>query len=266
MISGSSRVFALLGQPVAHSLSPAMHNAAFHALGLAAAYVALPCVAEDVAPLMHALARAGGGGNVTVPHKSAAAAAIADGGLVRRLDACNTFWGEDGTLRGENTDVAGVVTALDRLAPPAGGWLVAGTGGSARAVAAAAAQCGAPLAVHSRDAARARAFAEWAETIGARAGEPAAARVVINATPLGLGPGDPLPIADDLAPLAEVALDLVYARGQTRWVRHARARGLRAADGRAMLVAQGAAAFACWYPRIPAPVEVMRAAVDAALR
>jgi shikimate dehydrogenase len=243
-----------------------MHNAAFHALGLAAAYVALPCATEDVAPLMHALARAGGGGNVTVPHKAAAAAAVAGGDLVRRLDACNTFWGEEGALCGENTDVAGVVTALDQLDPPAGAWLVTGTGGSARAVAAAAARCGAPLAVHSRDAARARAFTEWAATIGATSAEPAAARVIINATPLGLAPGDPLPIADGVAPLAEVALDLVYARGETRWVRSVRGRGLRAADGRTMLVAQGAAAFACWYPRIPAPVEVMRAAVDAALR
>jgi shikimate dehydrogenase len=266
VISGSSRVFALLGQPVAHSLSPAMHNAAFHALGLPAAYVALPCAAEDVEPLMRALARAGGGGNVTVPHKRAAAAAVGGGALVRRLEACNTFWGDAGALRGENTDVAGIVTALDRLAPPDGPWLVVGTGGSARAVAAAAAASGAALAVRSRDPARARAFADWAATIGAGRAEPAAARVVINATPLGLSPGDPLPVGDAEIPLAEVALDLVYARGETRWVRHARAQGLRAADGRAMLVAQGAAAFACWYPQVPPPVEVMRAAVDAALR
>ncbi|MBK9693402.1 MAG: hypothetical protein IPO73_17250 [Gemmatimonadetes bacterium] len=71
MISGRSRVFAILGDPVAHSLSPAMHNAAFHALGLEAVYVPLRAAAAEVPVLLHALARAGGGGNVTVPHKEA---------------------------------------------------------------------------------------------------------------------------------------------------------------------------------------------------
>ena len=76
MITGSTRVFAILGDPVAHSLSPVMHNAAFRALGIQAVYVPFACTAEDVPPLILALARAGGGGNVTVPHKEAAARAV----------------------------------------------------------------------------------------------------------------------------------------------------------------------------------------------
>ena len=101
MIGGRSRVFAILGEPVAHSLSPAMHNAAFRALGLDAVYVALRASAADVPHLIRALARAGGGGNVTVPHKEVAAQAVDQpGDRVRSLGACNTFWGGEGGARG----------------------------------------------------------------------------------------------------------------------------------------------------------------------
>lgn len=267
MISGSARVFAILGDPVSHSLSPAMHNAAFHALGLDAVYVPLRCRAEDVPLLIGGLTRAAGGGNVTVPHKEAAALAVAR--LEPRaaaLAACNTFWAEDGRAAGDNTDVLGLLDALDRLAPPRGPWLVAGTGGSARAVAGAARERGTPLAVRSRDPARAIAFASWARELGVPPADPSECGVLINATPVGLVPGDPPPIPADVAPAAEVALDLVYLRGETPWVRSLRSRGLRTADGRTMLVGQGAAAFERWFPGVRAPREIMRATVDAALR
>jgi shikimate dehydrogenase len=267
VISGRTRVFAILGDPVSHSLSPAMHNASFRALGLDAVYVPMPCGVEAVPALLAGLARAGGGGNVTVPHKEAAARAVDRlEPRARALSACNTFWGDDGATAGDNTDVAGVLDAVDRLAPPDRAWLVAGTGGSARAVAGAARERGARLAVHSRDPARAAAFLAWAGGLGVAVAEARECGVLINATPLGLAPGDPPPIPPELAPAAEVALDLVYARGETPWIRALRARGLRAADGRAMLVAQGAAAFECWFPGVPAPRDIMRAAVDAALR
>jgi shikimate dehydrogenase len=267
VISGRSRVFAILGKPVDHSLSPAMHNAAFHALGLDAAYVAISCEAADVPAAMHLLARSGGGGNITVPHKGAAAAALGHATpLVRRLDASNTFWGDGGVLYGDNTDVAGVSAALDRLDPPPGPWLVAGTGGAARAVVGAASDHGAAVAVRSRDAARRAAFERWMGELGVESAAPAECKVLINATPLGLHPGDHLPIAADEAPGAVVALDLVYASHGTSWSRAMRESGLRAADGREMLVAQGAAAFRCWYPDEDPPVEIMRAAVEDALR
>lgn len=267
MISGRTRVFAVLGDPVSHSLSPAMHNAAFHALGLEAVYVPLACRAELVAPLIHALAAAGGGGNVTVPHKETAAAAIRqlrEG--ARALGACNTFWGVAGDPVGDNTDGVGVLQAIDRLDPPDGAWLVAGTGGSARAVAGAARERGVGIAVLSRDPGRRQTFEEWVRSSGGTVVPRERCSVLVNATPLGLRTGDPLPIQLNLAPSAEVALDLVYARGETPWVRGLRAQGLRAADGRGVLVAQGAVAFERWFPGVPAPREIMRAAVDAALR
>lgn len=266
MISGRTRVFALLGDPVAHSLSPAMHNAAFRALGIEAAYVPLRCAEADVAPLVRALAAAGGGGNVTVPHKQAAARAVARlADRAVQLDACNTFWG-DGAAVGDNTDVDGVLAALRAIDAPPGPWLVVGTGGSARAVVAAARECDTAVAVRSRSGERARRFVEWAAGLGVAAADAADCIVLINATPLGLRPGDPPPIPADTIPGAKAALDLVYARGETPWVRALRARGIRAADGRTMLVAQGAAAFERWFPGRRAPTDLMRAAVDAALR
>ena len=267
MIDGATRVFAILGDPVAHSLSPLMQNAAFRALGLPAVYVPLPCSAGDIPALIQALARSGGGGNVTVPHKEAAAAAVdACRELVDVVGACNTFWGEDGGSVGDNTDVRGVLEALRQLEAPDAPWLIAGTGGAARATVVAARERGADVAVTSRDERRRREFEEWISSRGVALAPASECRVLINSTPLGLKAGDPLPIALDAAPRAEVALDLVYAAGETAWVRSIRSRVRRAGDGRAMLVAQGAAAFERWFPRKPAPVEVMKAAVNAALR
>jgi shikimate dehydrogenase len=243
-----------------------MHNAAFRMLGIDAVYVALHCTADDVPSVMRVLVREGGGGNVTVPHKATAARAVSrPSELVGRLGACNTFWGEDGGLAGDNTDVAGVLSALEWLAVPEGPWLVVGTGGSARAVAAAAVAAGARLAVRSRDADRAQEFLGWATSIGVTPASAEECVACINATPLGLAAGDGLPLGCDDVPSARVALDLVYAPGETPWVQACRERGLRAADGREMLVAQGAAAFERWFPSKRAPVEVMRAAVHGQL-
>ena len=267
MIDGSTRVFALIGDPVAHSLSPAMQNAAFRALGLRAVYVAIRCSADDVAPLIRALAHAGGGGNVTIPHKEAAALAVD-----RRLDdagevgACNVFWSEQGAVLGGNTDVEGLLQALDPLEPPPGPWLIVGTGGGARAAAVAAGRCGSRAAVSSRSPDRAAAFERWVADRGVEPASPQECVLVINATPLGLRPDDPLPLDPAAAPGAVAAFDMVYRTGETPWVRAMRAAGRRAADGRGMLVAQGAGALQRWFPGVAPPTEVMRAAVDAALR
>jgi shikimate dehydrogenase len=267
VIGGSTRVFAILGDPVRHSLSPAMHNAAFRALGLDAVYVALRTAPGQVSEVIRAIAHAGGGGNVTVPHKEAAARSLTlPSSRVKALGACNTFWGSDNEVHGENTDVDGVLAALDQLEAPATAWLVAGTGGGARALVAAAAHRGARIAIKSRDATRRTAFAEWAASHGAGAAEAGECEVVVNTTPLGLKPGDHLPIAVDDAPHARVALDMVYGKGETAWVRQMRQEGMTAADGRVMLVAQGAAAFRRWFPEEDPPLEVMRAAVNDALR
>jgi shikimate dehydrogenase len=267
VIDGSTRVFAVLGKPVTHSLSPAMHNAAFRALGLPAVYIPLPCPADEVAGLIRALGKAGGGGNVTVPHKEIAARSVdVCREVVEEVDACNTFWSDNGGTVGDNTDVHGVLEALRELEVPDAPWLIAGTGGGARAAVVAAKEYGTSVAVTSRDPGRRRRFEEWVRSRGVGLTSASECGVLINATPLGLKEKDPLPIQPGIAPDAEVAFDMVYAADETPWIRAMRPRVRRAADGRTMLVAQGAASFERWFPEKRAPVEVMRAAVNAALR
>ncbi len=269
-VSAKTRLLAVIGDPVGHSLSPVMHNAAVHVLGLDAVYVALPTPAPALANALATLAAAGGAGNVTVPHKEAAERCVArKTELCARVGACNTFWTEHGALVGDNTDVVGILAALRQLdADGAGTWLVLGTGGAARAVAVAAAHAKADLHVLSRDAGRARDFADWARSRGTRA-TPARGTfdpdVVINATPVGLKNSDPLPYQPDRAAHLRAALDLVYAPGGTRWVRSLSAAGVRAQDGREVLVQQGAAAFQRFFANQAPPLDVMRAAVNRAL-
>jgi shikimate dehydrogenase len=264
--AATTRVFALLGDPVAHSLSPRFQNAALAALGLDGVYTALRCAAADLPGLLRGLARAGGGGNVTVPHKALAARSVdVPGEAVARTGACNTFWLEDGLVHGDNTDVEGVRGALHALLgrPPAGASvLLLGAGSAAAAVLSALADDGAErVLIANRTAARAEALAAHFRgdlRIDVAAAPPVDGRydLAIHATSLGLHPGDPLPPA----PAADAALDLVYAPGETAWVRAMRARGVPAADGREMLLCQGAAAFRRWWG-IDAPLDAMRAAL-----
>ena len=125
----------------------------------------------------------------------------------------------------------------------------------------------APSSSHTAE--RARGFADWAVTRGARARAATdrdASDLVINATPLGLQEKDPLPIEPNALRGVRAALDMVYAPGETRWVRALRAAGVTAHDGREMLVQQGVAAFTRFFPDRQGPIEVMRAAVCRALR
>jgi shikimate dehydrogenase len=273
--TAATRLFALLGDPVSHSFSPTFQNAALRALGLDAVYVALRCAADDVPGLLRGIARAGGGGNVTVPHKAVAAATVdRPSDAVVRTGACNAFWLEDGAVHGDNTDVAGVREAVRALLgrDPAGARvLLLGAGGAASAAVCALADAGAErIVVVNRTVERAEALAERFRGPGVRidvAGSADALAgerfdVAINSTSLGLRPADPLPLDPDApGPDVGAALDLVYAAGETRWVHAMRARGLPAADGREMLVQQGAAAFRRWWGMDP-PLDVMRAALE----
>jgi shikimate dehydrogenase len=206
---------------------------------------------------------------VTLPYKQVAAAALTSPShLVQVTGACNTFWAErgQGGASGENTDVSGILAAMDQLGAPSTRWLVIGTGGSARAVAAAALKKGAALAVGSRTEERKKTFEAWVQGLGVKFAEASECEVVINATPLGLKPEDPLPVLPGSLDRVRIALDLVYGVDGTRWSKAMAATGILAADGREALVAQGAAAFRCWFPDLDPPVEVMRAVVNARLR
>jgi shikimate dehydrogenase len=293
VIGGGTALVGVLGDPVRHSLSPAMHNAAIAALGLDWAYLALPVAAADLAVVLRALAAIDCRGlNVTLPHKQAAAA-LADEltPLGRRLGAVNTLVRRDGGgWLGTNTDVEGFLTPLRPLA--ARDALVLGCGGSARAVVAGLVDLGLDrIQVAGRDATRLEPFirscADWAPGLvpltwgadGAGSPDPfaaalASADLVVNTTPVGMASGkdpaaaDRSPLRPDqvaaLAPTTTV-YDLIYTPRPTALLRLARARGCRTIDGLEMLVHQGAASLRLWSGLEEMPVIAMRAAALARL-
>jgi shikimate dehydrogenase len=273
-VTAGTRVLTLLGDPVAHSGSPELQNAAFAAAGVDGVYVAVRCAGDDLVGFMRGLARAGGGGNVTLPHKEKAASILdIRSEAVRRTGACNTFWGDaQGRVHGDNTDVEGFRRALRVFLD--GSYTVSrvlllGAGGAARAALVGLIDEGASeVLLFNRTQERARAVArriggQKARVVPSlRELEGEAFDLVVNATRLGLDPDDPSPI--DLAVLsrAGAAMDLVYGRRTTPFVRSAEAAGVRATDGLEMLVQQGAVSFERWWGK-EAPVPLMRAALDA---
>jgi shikimate dehydrogenase len=270
--SAGTRVAGIIGWPVGHSLSPAMHNAAFGALGLDWVYVAFPVAPERVAGAVAGLAAAGVGGlNVTIPHKRAVLEACsAVSPAAEAIGAANTLVPDGaGGWRADNTDAPGFLRALDEAAPlelDGRTVLLVGAGGAARAVAFALRGRGARLLVANRTAARA---AELGDPVPFTRGDleeaAAASALVVNCTSLGLG-DDAVPAAlpmDALGP-GHVVADVVYRATGTPWLEAAAARGARCVDGLGMLLHQGAAAFVQWTGTEP-PVEVMRAALRPAV-
>jgi len=273
-IGGATRVAAVLGWPVGHSLSPAIHNAAFHATDLDAVYVALPVRPGDVPSAVEGLAASGFlGANVTMPHKDAAAEAV--GGLTddaARLRAVNTIEIVGDATVGHNTDAPGFSRFLERdvgFDARDATVLLFGAGGAARACALAVARAGAAeIVVALREPARVAALSS------ALADEPTVVRVVpfdeaaaeranliVNATPLGAhGESLPLPVVDT----GTLAVDLLYLPIITPLQRAVRQAGGVAFGGLGLLVQQAALAFEVWTGR-PAPIEAMSAAAIAAI-
>ena len=273
-IGGGTRVVAVLGWPVAHSLSPVIHNAAFAALEMSWTYVALP-VEPGAVPAAVAGLRALGfaGANVTMPHKEAVAEAMDE--LTEdaaRLRAVNTIEVAGGRLIGHNTDAPGFARFLEHDAgfDPAGKTAVLfGAGGAARACALAVARAGLTrIVVALREPARAAPLADAldgleteVEAIAFDDAADASADLVLNATPLGAH-GEDLP----LPKLGADALfvDLLYRPATTPAQQAAKAAGAQAVGGLGLLLHQAALSFELWTGR-PAPLEVMSAAAVAAL-
>jgi shikimate dehydrogenase len=247
----------VLGFPVWHSRSPLMMNAAFAELGLDWRYLKLPVPPERFEETVRALPGSGyRGANVTIPHKLAAhdlADELSD--AAREIGAVNTLtFGDDGQIRGDNTDAGGLLDALGEPLPPTA--LVLGAGGAARAAVWALAQAGVEVTVWNRTPERA---AELARDLGVAASErPGPAELLVNATSVGLRPADSL----DGLPLvnARVVVDLVYGSAQTSFARWAEERGARLVDGLEVLVRQGARSLELWTGE-PPPVSSMRRAV-----
>jgi shikimate dehydrogenase len=266
--TGSTAVAAVIGDPVGHSLSPVIHNAAFAALGLDWVYVALPVPAGRGAEAVAALPALGlRGCNVTMPHKADAARACDElGDDARVLGVVNTVVVRpDGSLWGTSTDGEGFVRALreEGVDPSTRRALVLGTGGAARAVVLALAAAGAAVTVAGRrlDAIAEVAGLADAGAVALEAATDAAADhdLLVNATPVGMG-GDPTVVLDPSAlPADAVVADLVYHPLETPLLAAARACDLQVVDGLGMLVHQAALAQALWTGVDP-PVAVMREA------
>lgn len=289
-ISGRTALVGVLGDPVRHSLSPAMHNAALRALGLDWVYLALPVPGAELAGALRALEALDCRGlNVTLPHKRSAAALAAElCPLARRLGAVNTLVRRpEGGWLGTNTDVEGFLAPLRERPWRGRRALVLGGGGSALAVLAGLEMLGfGAVQVAGRDPQRLGALVAscrpwlpqlqpiaWGgeAEIGAETLEEAlaGADLVVNTTPVGMAsPHDPgaagrCPLGpaalEQLRPEASV-YDLIYTPRPTALLAAASRRGCQVFDGLEMLVRQGAAALALWSGHDQVPVAVMRQA------
>jgi len=260
----SDRLACIIGWPVEHSLSPAMHNAAFDSLGLDWTYLAIAVRPGAAAEGMGLLRTLGiDGANVTAPHKLAVVALLDDVAEdAARLGAVNTIVREEGRYVGHNTDGEGFVRALRLEAdfdPSGRSALVLGGGGAARAVAVALSGAGAEVTVSARRADQALGVAELSGGATAGWGGARAADLVVNCT--SSRAELPLP---RLSP-ETLAVDLAYGPPRSAFLVAAAAAGARTSDGLGMLVHQAGLSFGLWTGR-PGPIEVMRSAAEAELR
>ncbi len=268
MIDGHTKIYGILGRPVAHSLSPAMHNAAFRELGINAVYVAFP-----VTDLAQAVAGLRGldiqGASVTIPFKEEIIARL-DGldPQAARIGAVNTVVNRAGRLVGYNTDWLGALQALKaKTGLEDEHVLILGAGGAARAIAFGVLAEGGRVTLTDVDAPRAATLARnlRAEAISLEALAQCPAAILVNATPVGMEPkAEAIPIEPELLGGYRLVMDIVYQPLRTRLLREAEKRGCLTVDGLQMLIHQATAQFELWTGQ-PAPLEVMSRAAYGAL-
>lgn len=275
ILSGKTRLAAVIGWPVGHSRSPRLHNWWLERLGIDGAYVPLPVSPERFEQVVKAMPHMGFAGcNITVPHKEAALA-LADevDPVARRIGAANTLvFGPDGRIAARNTDGFGFLENLRQGAPDwtptLGPAVVLGAGGAARAVVVSLLDAGVPLVrLANRNRTRCEALAadlggaieviDWPVTGAAFAD----AAVLVNTTSLGMTGQPPLDL--DLSALSPITLvtDIVYAPLETDLLKAARQRGNPVVDGLGMLLHQARSGFAAWFGVWPEVTEELRAFV-----
>lgn len=261
---------AVLGHPVAHSLSPTLHRATLQERGLSGDYAAIEVARAELATALRRALEAGVRGiNLTRPHKQAVLEVVpAMSEEVERIGAANTLGVRRGRWHAHNTDARGLAMALERwrgrrLSASLLDVVVIGAGGAARAAVTCAQALGARRITV---AARRPEAASWAPAWGVtvRALDPAilgGATLVLQCTPLGVDPQrDPSPVSLEKLSSSACAVDLTYANEPSAFLREATARGAEAIDGTTMLIAQAALAFSMWYGEQP-PLHAMAAAL-----
>jgi shikimate dehydrogenase len=286
-ITGTTKLLGVIGNPIAHSLSPVIHNAAIEYLGLDYRYVPFLVKPADLATALDGFAAIGVVGcSVTIPHKQAIIPLLVNiTPLAKAVGAVNTIWNTPAGWQGTNTDVAGFVSPLMAMTRDWGQTtaIVLGNGGAARAVVAGCHQLGCSrIHVVGRDIAKLAEFrASWQDiqlrvtncdlplpvTIQTHSWDELATLtsqdnlLIINCTPIGMYPQiEASPIGTEIIQEIgsnSIAYDLIYIPQPTRFLQLAKERGLIAIDGTEMLIQQGAIAFELWFQQ-PAPVEIMR--------
>ncbi len=268
-----SEAYCLIGDPIAHSPSPAMHNAGFEALGLDARYNLRPTTADTAPEVWGELERGVlTGCNITTPLKGMAAAAFSGTERALRSRSANTIYRDHGALRAESTDVDGVRVPLEERGVRGGEALLLGAGGAARAAALALEELELTVHVAARDPAKAAALLEQvaprprgrALALGDLDRDPGLAkrlRVLVQATPVGRD-GETFSLPWERLPDDCVTFEMLYAR--TPFLETAEARGLDRVEGWEMLLWQGVQSFRLWTGA-DAPVAAMRSALLEAL-
>ena len=276
MISGATKLCGIIGDPIEHTMSPVMHNAAFRKLGLDYLYVPFRVKRRELGQAVQGMRALNVRGlNVTIPHKIAVMAFLdeVDTGA-KKIGAVNTIVNDDGVLTGYNTDGAGFLQALleGGIEPKEKKVVILGAGGASRAISFSLADRGAHLVILNR-----RLELDWAEELASRISQTFSKKVdalelnrknlarvldradiMVNATSMGMTPNiNETPVTSDLLKPDLTVFDIVYNPIKTRLLREAEAAGARAISGLDMLVGQGALAFEKWTG-LKAPIELMR--------
>ncbi len=276
LLSGKTKVCGVIGDPIEHTMSPVMHNAAFRELGLDYVYVPFKVGQKELAAAITGMKALNMRGlNVTIPHKVAVMSLLDEvDGLARKIGAVNTIINDDGVLKGYNTDATGFLQALleEDVDPPGKNVVILGAGGVARAVSYILVENGARIVVLNR-----KLELDWAEELAQwisrhfktkvkalelnesnLAAVLEGADILVNATSVGMSP------ANDISPVPArflrrdlVVFDVVYNPVKTRLLGEAEAAGAKMIGGLDMLVWQGALAFEKWTGQ-KAPFEVMK--------
>lgn len=275
MITGKTQLLGVIGHPIAHSLSPVMHNAALAELGLDFVYLPFPIAPENLSAALDGFAAIGlRGFSVTIPHKQAIMPLLTEiSAVAQAVGAVNTVCRIEQGWYGTNTDVEGFLAPLRQQNWSQATAVILGNGGAARAVVAGCAQLGCQqIHVVGRSPDKLQAFsASWQRSpLGVKLSVhgwneltdllPQAA-LLVNTTPIGMHPNEqasPLNSAE-MSHLSSgtIAYDLIYTPRPTLFLQQAEHQGAKPIDGLEMLVQQGAAALQLWLQQ-PAPIEVMR--------
>jgi shikimate dehydrogenase len=284
MISAMTRICGLIGDPVEHSMSPVMHNAAFSSLGLDYIYLPFRVERENLARAIDGLRAFNIAGlNVTIPHKVAVIPFLDElETLAEKIGAVNTIVNNNGLFKGYNTDASGFIKALLKrgIEPGDKKVVILGAGGASRAISFTLAEKGAELVILNR-----KLEMDWAVELASSISQfwdkevkalelneenlsavLDSADILVNATSVGMSPNtSQTPVAKRLLRSDLVVFDVVYNPVKTRLLAEAGESGATTIDGIDMLVWQGALAFELWTG-VKAPVEIMKSAVVKVLK